>query len=389
MWCAHCQADVATEISADGQSLRCTTCSHEIRRVFAPSLHPETQSARELLERWAREDQGLDEAAAATEAPETPVSPMNLDAAGHVLFETEPTETASQRSRQIATDDLSASHEDDPTDADAAGAAPTGGPRRGPAPKPYRPPVKLRVDSAHDSTPAPPAPKGTFGNKPGRPQKTVAGGNPTDPVREPQPPIDSASSTQRERPAAKTDRAAETIGATRSNADSGVTDPPTGTTASTESRGPHRRLDPGHPLQSVPAPHLDIAPFAPAPTGPKPGRSESLWGQLLAYAGVGVLTTGTVLVLWGYFGSIESYASTGWLVSTAGQMLLFLGVITLVSGGMQQASHEVGSRMETLDDRIHRIEKSTHQILKGPYYARRRRSRRKANRGEGPEAKSA
>ena len=80
--------------------------------------------------------------------------------------------------------------------------------------------------------------------------------------------------------------------------------------------------------------------------GRKPGRQESIFGQLLAYLGVGLLTIGTALVVWGYFGgeAVQAYQSTGWLVSTAGQMLLFLGVVTLVSGGMQQTTHEVAQR---------------------------------------------
>jgi sulfite exporter TauE/SafE len=115
-----------------------------------------------------------------------------------------------------------------------------------------------------------------------------------------------------------------------------------------------------------------------------PGRSESFWGQLLAYAGVGGITVGTVFVVWGYFGGVEQYASTGWLIATAGQMLLLLGVVTLISGGMQQTTHEVGARIETLDGRIQRIEQSTHQLLKGPYFARRRR--RTANSKRPPAA---
>ena len=56
MWCSQCQSDVATEISADGQRLLCTICGEEVRKVFAPSQHPETQSARELLERWSKSE---------------------------------------------------------------------------------------------------------------------------------------------------------------------------------------------------------------------------------------------------------------------------------------------------------------------------------------------
>jgi len=83
-----------------------------------------------------------------------------------------------------------------------------------------------------------------------------------------------------------------------------------------------------------------------------------LVGQLMAYGGVAVLTIGTTLVLWGYYGGPANYASTGWLISTAGQMLLFLGVITLVSAGMEQTSTSVGRRIDRLGQRIFMFEQA-------------------------------
>jgi hypothetical protein len=85
---------------------------------------------------------------------------------------------------------------------------------------------------------------------------------------------------------------------------------------------------------------------------------------------VGVLTVGTALVLWGYFGGPADYAPTGWLVATAGQMLLFLGVVTLVSGGMQQTAHEVSARVQLLGNRMVRIEETAQQLLQGPHFGR-------------------
>lgn len=93
---------------------------------------------------------------------------------------------------------------------------------------------------------------------------------------------------------------------------------------------------------------------------------SSIAGQLLAYGGVALLTVGSSLVLWGYFGGPETYAPTGWLVTTAGQMLLFLGVVTLVSGGMEQTTEEVRKRIDHLGDRFLRYEQAAHQ-LRGPY----------------------
>src|SRR5262249_59127721 len=101
------------------------------------------------------------------------------------------------------------------------------------------------------------------------------------------------------------------------------------------------------------APHL----FPPrVPQEDKSSKWVTLVGQIFAYVGVGGLTLGSVLVLMGYFGGPPSYATTGWLVTTAGQMLLFLGVITLVSGGMEQTTQEVARRIDTIGERLVRIE---------------------------------
>ncbi len=98
-------------------------------------------------------------------------------------------------------------------------------------------------------------------------------------------------------------------------------------------------------------------------------RLQSFWGQMLAYAGVLALTIGAAFVLLGYFGGPEwqTYTPTGWLITTTGQMLLFLGVVTLVSGGMEQTTEEVARRIDRLGQRIVRIEwAAQNHALKGP-----------------------
>ena len=91
---------------------------------------------------------------------------------------------------------------------------------------------------------------------------------------------------------------------------------------------------------------------------PQPQRTNwtVMAGQLCAYGGVGLLTCGTVLVLSGYFGGPANYAPTGWLIAAVGQMLLFLGVVTLVSGGMEQTVDEVAWRIDFLAERIVHLE---------------------------------
>ncbi|MFV0445196.1 MAG: hypothetical protein ACK5Q5_16590 [Planctomycetaceae bacterium] len=272
MWCPDCQADVATEVASDGQSLLCTSCGAEIRKVFAPSLHPETRSARELLERWAAEEllDGPDDNA--------DLPPATGRAA--------PRRPAGEERRNRA---------DGPAD------------ERQPARKKPAGP-KFRVDAPHPTA------------------EVIAGRRATQPPQQP---------------------------------------PVTPTAAAAQPLPPGYHQHPAH--TAVRPPHFDVQAVVENPE--TSGRSESLWGQMLAYLGVGVLTVGTVLVLWGHFGSVATYSSTGWLVATGGQMLLLLGVVTLVSGGMQQTTHEVSRRVEHIGDRIVRIEQSTRELLQGPHFA--------------------
>ncbi|MBC7821537.1 MAG: hypothetical protein IAG10_32020 [Planctomycetaceae bacterium] len=92
------------------------------------------------------------------------------------------------------------------------------------------------------------------------------------------------------------------------------------------------------------------------------GSWSSMAGQFLAYTGVLGLTAGTCLVVWSYFGGPANYAPMGWLLATAGQMLLFFGVVTLVSGGLEQTTEQVNKRIEQLGDHIIRIEQAAREI---------------------------
>jgi hypothetical protein len=111
-----------------------------------------------------------------------------------------------------------------------------------------------------------------------------------------------------------------------------------------------------HQAHAPTPPHFQTGPVSLAD---KSSKWVTLVGQIFAYIGVGGLTVGTSLVLMGYFAGPASYVTTGWLVTTAGQMLLFLGVVTLVSGGMEQTTQEVARRIDTLGERLVRIEQAT------------------------------
>jgi hypothetical protein len=82
---------------------------------------------------------------------------------------------------------------------------------------------------------------------------------------------------------------------------------------------------------------------------------QTLAGQLCAYGGVGLLTCGTVMVMWSYYGGPAGYMPTGWLIAAIGQMLLFLGVIALISGGMEQTVSEVAWRIDHLAKEVHHM----------------------------------
>ena len=100
-------------------------------------------------------------------------------------------------------------------------------------------------------------------------------------------------------------------------------------------------------------------------------------GQVLAYFGVGSLTVGTVMVLAGYYGNNTEWLPTGWLTASAGQMLLFLGVITLVSGGMEQATQEIVQRVDRLGERIVRMEQR-HQGPNRPNFSKQKSAKESA-----------
>ncbi len=367
MWCPRCHTEVAAEIAQNGQSLLCTSCGTEIQRIYAPSLHPDTRSARELLERWSKVD--LHDVAPDT----TTAGPGEVPAAAVPTV----VAVANPEPLPVEVPPLAAP----PETADESGSDATSRRDRPERAKPDRPTPKprttWRVDAAHTVTqpvalPPPSVPprrphfiSAVVGEETAKPSplalppvevKLAAAARIPDPV--PTPVTPSADSSRQEKPPS------EPAAPSRMAASPNVL---------------QRRLDPAH--ESLGGPHFDLQSFL-AQDSRQPGKSESIWGQVLAYAGVGLITVGTTLVLWGWFGQVPQYAPTGWLVCTVGQMLLFLGVITLISGGMQQTSHEVTRRVEYLGDRILRFEQSADQLLRGPHFNEiRERARSKAGQG--------
>ncbi len=126
-----------------------------------------------------------------------------------------------------------------------------------------------------------------------------------------------------------------------------------------------REMPPGyvaHAPARLRGPHFD-------PARMRQPIQKSGWiawfGQTLAYIGAATLTAGAGMVLVGYLGGPTHYAPTGWFTTTVGQMLLFLGVVTLVSAGMEQTTVEVASRIDTLGEQLDRMEYHSQTIGQG------------------------
>jgi len=126
-----------------------------------------------------------------------------------------------------------------------------------------------------------------------------------------------------------------------------------------QGRSRQRYIDESHEHLGLRGPHFEMSP---------PPRSSltSLTGQFLAYTGVLGLTVGTAIVIYGHFGGMSEYTPTGWLVTTVAQMLLFLGVINLVSGGIEQNNHDVSHRINVLGEQLMRMQEVTESAVRGP-----------------------
>ncbi len=120
----------------------------------------------------------------------------------------------------------------------------------------------------------------------------------------------------------------------------------------------HRYIDEAHDA-AMRGPHFEV-------TAPRRSNLTSIMGQFLAYLGVLGLTIGTAMVIYGHFGGYSEYTPTGWLVTTVAQMLLFLGVINLVSGGLEQNNDDVSRRINILGEQLLRIEQVTSNAMRGP-----------------------
>ncbi len=410
MWCGKCQADVAAEVSPDNQRVFCTVCGALLTMIDTPPARPSTErpasdktkDARDLLQRWSSgkvldpfgppikhiEPVELPTIAAQPAAvPEAMVKNAsesvgaNPAVSNSVVDAMSATTTSTTAKHEVA----SAVSESLATDSLVSGAAEVVTPAVRTAPSPFvvaamnssaspvltpafaSLPLSGLAPVANPLTAAPPSERPVAPIPPSPfslPAKSAA------PMSFP-----PALPPTVQPPAAKIriDAAHDQTGflgsaAVNSTASNFAT--PSASSSTSESL---RDASGPFAVKSAPAqPRLEtrratswMPTWDPAFWRTEPSASgnwTSAAGQLLAYAGVLGLTIGACMVVWSYYGGPATYAPTGWLIATAGQMLLFFGVVTLVSGGLEQTTEQVNKRIEQLGDHIIRIEQAAREM---------------------------
>lgn len=365
MWCGKCQSEVAAEVSSDNQRVFCAACGTLLSTIDAPPSRPttdkfsdRTKDARELLQRWSS-GKVVD-----------PFGPPILASSSNAKTPPNPLQDAKPATPSTALD-LS-----DTITRTAASFENT-------APRPATPLASIPPFS--DSLP----PTNTT------PASTIKLPDTLDTLTD-RPAVPTPNLL-----AAVTDSAQTTVTPSSSPFVSSVASPTpfaaalTNPPVSAVPRSHFHRIDAAHPAVQFASGTKattgvipdSVGPFASKATSqtspeikrlkmwfptwdPAVWRSEpsgaggwsSLAGQFLAYAGVLGMTAGACMAVWSYFGGPASYAPTGWLLATAGQMLLFFGVVTLVSGGLEQTTEQVNKRIEQLGDHIIRIEQAAREM---------------------------
>jgi hypothetical protein len=420
MWCSVCQSDVATEVGADNRRVSCSNCGHVLggaagaktnppSPAIAPVSGPDTRAeeARQLLDRWAKghffdpygppKKTGIaadtaiaaatETVAAKTEAVTAENEPRPEDrpivsAAMDVAITSPPASLGNDDPRNLETIDEQTFIAHAPqTDLK-------------PEPSVLEPTAKqVRVTSA-DASSADEEPT----------EKAVAVENDSEAVAEPSDPAHATSSAELDRLTREIMARVSKITEARAETDISATDgaaieepstemvaPAAGLAASfpepaaTATGSEHRddndrsthtaptgfdepiashsevnhRMDATHQSVRNPEPTMTPATTSKTLAEPASGGWFPLIGQIFAYLGIICLTAGTCGVIVHYFGGPASYAPYGWLGATIGQMFLFLGIVILISAGMEQTSQEL---RQTVDQRMDEVTQRLDQI---------------------------
>lgn len=367
MWCGKCQADVAAEVSPDNQRVFCAACGTLLSTIDAPPNRPQadklsdrTKDARELLQRWSS-GKVIDPFGPAIRTPVlASPSATKTEPAPVPIVEPAGASTAIRPGDDITPMPLAVENAANSLPFSSAVTATL-------LPEPSG--LTLRIDSGVGQTdsvsPSADRPASAIPNPlvaaieagPAIPLPSVspfAGSNEqsSKPVAPPAVnPLASGGNTNFFRV-----DAAHPADHFAGKAKLPITTQP-------DSAGPFAATKAAQPETKRTRlwfPTWDPAVWRSEPN--VPGGWSSMAGQFLAYAGVLGMTAGACMVVWSYFGGPANYAPTGWLLATAGQMLLFFGVVTLVSGGLEQTTEQVNKRIEQLGDHIIRIEQAAREM---------------------------
>lgn len=369
MWCGKCQSEVAAEVSPDNQRVFCASCGVLLSTIDVPPTSPgsdkggdRTKDARELLQRWSS-GKLIDPFGPAIRVPavassliskteavpiildkDKPSGPTELADGDLAIPMVPPTETATLQPllpsvAENLPSDLSAIRDGLPGfPVGHTGAMAPLGERNVPAN-----PFAAAVEPARPAVASTPSPFGGVGES----SKPVVRSSLTSPLV-----VVSSPPVFRVDAAHPADHFASGTKIT--------------STARSDSVGPFASIEPPAAAKRESRRVMSWFPtWDPAVWRSEPGSSggwSSLAGQFLAYAGVLGMTAGACMIVWSYFGGPANYAPTGWLLATAGQMLLFFGVVTLVSGGLEQTTEQVNKRIEQLGDHIIRIEQAAREM---------------------------
>ncbi len=366
MWCGKCQADVAAEVSPDNQRVFCTACGTLLSTIDAPPTRPasdrvaadKTKDARELLQRWSTakvvdpfgppmQKRELAELPPLPSSPKTVAQPTPVTQ--QIPSIAQPVVIARSAGSSPASDGSAKDGNDNDSQANSLCAEESANPS----------PPPLEIPSF--STPAAEVPVTRDTNQLiASPVIDVSAANAI-PV-ESSLPAATASASAAGRGQAQT----PTIRVDAAHPPDHFIGAPTAMPRNQSAAGPfvHKTVA-AEPSREIHRPLLRFPSWDAAVWRTEPsaaGSWSSAAGQFLAYLGVLVLTAGTCLVVWSYYGGPANYAPTGWLVATAGQMLLFFGIVTLVSGGLEQTTEQVNKRIEQLGDHIIRIEQTAREM---------------------------
>jgi hypothetical protein len=331
MWCAKCQSEVAVEARPNSQRLHCATCGTEITsRLNQPAVPSNPASPP----------------AASDKPPSTGRNPQELLArwAGNQMFDpygpiVTPGSPAPVSNPPAANPLVSNQPVSKPPEAKPLEVKP-------PESRPVVPQAEIPKPPHRETSRASITPVVTPKAAPHDPKRPVA-----------------SSSEELDKSAKVRIDPAFTEGWNDSDVPTPHVPAPSRRGHANQSHSAEREVPAGHRPHSASGlrgPHFDPARMQSA-SPVQSFKMAAFMGQLLAYVGATTLTGGAGLVLWGYLGGPPDMAPTGWFTTTVGQMLLFMGVVTLVSAGMEQTTVEVSRRVDTIGEQLTRLERATAQ----------------------------